>query len=89
MSDWTGADLDMVNRPLDTVREAVREYAGDGEGIDDAILRKFTAKIEATALRNAANEVTKKNTRAGVGFPTRDSIQLWDMAERIEREADE
>lgn len=45
------------------------------------------ARIEADALRKASNELTKKNTRAGLGWPTRDSIQLWDMAEQIESEA--
>lgn len=65
MSDWTGEDLEMVSNPVKTVREAVREYAGDGEGIDDAILDGFILKVRADALRAFADEWGDGNE----GFP--------------------
>lgn len=73
--------------PEGTIREALRDTIGDGEGIDHAVLARFIAKVKADALRETALELTQVNTRAGVAYPTRDSIQVRAMADRIEEEA--
>lgn len=42
------------------------------------------AKIKAEALRDAANELSRMNTRAGVADPTRDARRVRAMADQIE-----
>lgn len=57
MTEWEGYDLTdfpELSDPEETIREALRDTIGDGEGIDDAVMRKFKSKIKADALREAA-----------------------------------
>jgi len=40
MSDWP-------TKPEDIIREALREYVGDGDGADEAVLAAYTRKVKA------------------------------------------
>lgn len=55
MSERQGKDAEMVGDPEGTICEALREYAGDGEGIDCEIFDRFIVKVRADALNEAAS----------------------------------
>lgn len=40
--------------PTDIIREALREYVGDGDGADEAVLAAHDAEVAANALEDAA-----------------------------------
>ena len=97
MSEWQGYDLSEfpeLNDPEDTIREALRDTIGDGEGIDDAVMRKFKSKIESDVLREAAEEsdqITCEKHGGNDWFPSEWVGQvggwLQRRADRIEEEA--
>lgn len=37
----------------DTIKEALREFVGDGDGADEAVLDEYTRQAQAQALRDA------------------------------------
>jgi len=66
---------------------AMEEQAGENYDQAKADAVRGIAKIKADSLRDAANELSRMNTRAGVVDPTRDSRKVRAMADRIEEEA--
>lgn len=59
MSEWQGYDLDEfpeLSDPEATIKEALRDTIGDGEGIDGAVIDRFKANVQAEALRELADE---------------------------------
>jgi hypothetical protein len=48
MSDWP-------TEPTDIIREALREYVGDGDGADLDVLAAHDRAVAAKALRDAAD----------------------------------
>ena len=70
-------------------RYAFHTSVHTGATVDEARrdAERGIAKIKADALREAANELSQMNTRAGVADPTRDSRRVRAMADRIEEEA--
>lgn len=67
-SEWQGYDLtefpELVD-PEDTIREALRDTIGDGEGINDAVMQRFIAKVKSDALREAAG-IAMEHGRGGL-----------------------
>lgn len=43
-----------IANPRATIQEALREYVGDGEGLDEAVLGRLEHDIRIKTLRNAA-----------------------------------
>lgn len=82
-SEWQGYDLtefpELVD-PEDTIREALRDTIGDGEGIDDAVMQRFINKVKADALRDAGAAVM------GERLETETEAGNWldERADRIE-----
>lgn len=51
----------------DTIKEALREYDGYGDGADRQVLAEYTREIQAQALRDAADELERQMREAGEG----------------------
>lgn len=49
----TDDDVERLTDPSGTVSEAVREYVGDGEGMDDTVMRLFTDEIRFSVVSDA------------------------------------
>ena len=57
-NEWQGYDLDEFPQLLDpesTILESLGDTIGDGEGIDEAVIRKFKSQVRAEALRHYAD----------------------------------
>lgn len=50
MAEWP-------TEPTDIIREALREYVGDGDGADEAVLSAHDAEVKAEALEEAATSL--------------------------------
>ena len=70
------------------VKEALREYVGDGDGEDERVLAAHNAIVAAKALRDAASERAVMQYQ-GLDYPVRavPLAVLFEMATRIERGA--
>ena len=49
-------DIDWPTNPTDIIHEALREYVGDGDGTDEAVLAAHDAKVR-TEVAQAVEEV--------------------------------
>lgn len=67
--------------PVDIVKEALREYVGDGDGADEKVLARFVASIEAKTLRETANH---RDLWGPHGEDDESSIQQWLRARAAE-----
>lgn len=49
----TDDDVERLTDPSGTVSEAVREYVGDGEGVDETVMRLFVDEIRLSVVSDA------------------------------------
>jgi hypothetical protein len=65
----------------DTIKEALREYVGDGDGADEAVLAQHNAKIRSEALHEAAMFVDAQRYEDNAGDLRQVRDRLHSLAE--------
>lgn len=85
-SEWQGYDLTEFPEladPEDTIREALRDTIGDGEGIDDAVMQRFINKVKSDERQSLLEELTADaEHEARIGEQGNDSERV-NAAEKI------
>lgn len=59
----------------ETIRKALREYVGDGDGADESVLSAYLTEVQREALENAADVIQKwrdEDTDPGAFWTSRD-----------------
>lgn len=80
--------------PADIVREALRDYVGDGDGADEAVLEAYDRSVReriAQDIEDQAYDANGARTAISTGERTVEGVDTWDeamhLAARIARGA--